>query len=51
MLPHHRTIHNDVCNFTNCFNKSVTLARLKSKFPDDGCGPKHVEAILIQVLM
>jgi hypothetical protein len=34
-------------NFTDCFNISVTLARLKCKLPDDGHGPKHVGAILI----
>jgi hypothetical protein len=33
------------------FNISVTLARLKCKLPDDGRGPKHVGAILIQVLI
>jgi hypothetical protein len=47
MLPHHRLIRNDVCNFTDCFNISVTLARLKCKLPDDGRGPKHIGAILI----
>jgi hypothetical protein len=34
-------------NFTDCFNISVTLARLKCKLPDDGRRPKHVGAILI----
>jgi hypothetical protein len=38
-------------NFTDCFNISVTLARLQCKLPDDGRGPKHVGAILIKVLM
>jgi len=30
---------------------NVTLARLKCKLPDDGRTPKHVRAVLIQVLM
>jgi hypothetical protein len=34
-------------NFMDCFNISVTLARLKCKLPDDGLGPKYVGAILI----
>jgi hypothetical protein len=47
MLPRHLIIHNDVILPT----VSVTLSRLKCKLPDDGHGPKHVGAILIQVLM
>jgi hypothetical protein len=47
MVPHHRIIHNDVCNFTDCFNIIVTLARLRCKPSDDGRGPKQVGAILI----
>jgi hypothetical protein len=34
-------------NFTECFNISVTLARLKCKLPDDGRGLNHAGAILI----
>jgi hypothetical protein len=33
-------------NFTDCFNISLSLARLKYKLPDDGLGPKYVGAIL-----
>jgi hypothetical protein len=39
------------CASYYCFNMSVTLARLKCKLPGDGRRPKHVAAILIQVLM
>jgi len=34
-----------------CVVQSETLASLKRKLPDDGRRPKHVEAVLIQVLM
>jgi hypothetical protein len=43
ILPHNTRRR----NFTDCFNISVTLARLKCKLPDNGCRPKHVGAILI----
>ena len=45
MLPHHRTVHNDVLSPTAFIN--VTSARLKCKLPDDGRRPKHVGANLI----
>jgi hypothetical protein len=34
-------------NFTDCFNISVNLARLKFKLPGDGHRSKHVAAILM----
>jgi hypothetical protein len=35
------TAHSTPRNFTDCFNISVTLARLKCKLPDDGRRPKR----------
>ena len=45
MLPHHRVVQNGVLLPAIFIN--VTLARLKSKLPDDGRRPKHVGEILI----
>jgi len=49
MLPHHRTVHNDV-PLPNTFI-NMTLARLKCKLPDDGRRAKHVGAVLISDLV
>ena len=45
MLPHHRTIHNDVLLPATFIN--LTLATLKCELPDNGRRPKHVGAILM----
>jgi hypothetical protein len=43
----HTTMYSiTMCSYRLFFIK-VTIARLKSKLPDDGHRPKHVEAVLI----